>query len=133
MTHLSLRPVRPWAVVLAAGSGSRMAAAGLARPKQFLTCQGMPLYWHSALTFSRCARVAGIVFVLPEDCLAEEEVRIRQFDGLTVGATPNPPNSSRPLGVPWKAVAGGHLRRDSVFNALSALPVDCEYVLVHDA
>jgi len=109
-----------------------MAAAGLARPKQFLTYQGMPLYWHSARTLSRCARVAGIVFVFPEDCLAEEETRVRQFDGLTAGATPGF-RPSMPLGVPWKTVAGGNLRRDSVFNALQTLPVDCEYVLIHDA
>ena len=128
-----LRAVRPWAVVLAAGSGSRMAAAGLARPKQFLEYRGLPLYWHSARTFSRCARVAGIVFVFPEDCLAEEELRIRLLDGRTDGAAPGLPTPAAPLGLPWKAVAGGPLRRDSVFNALPALPARCEHVLVHDA
>ena len=127
-----LRPVRPWAVVLAAGSGRRMAAAGLARPKQFLEWRGVPLYWHSARTLSRCARVAGIIFVFPEDCLAEEEVRIQQLDGLTAGALSDFPHTSMPLGLPWKAVAGGPLRQDSVFNALQALP-PCEYVLIHDA
>jgi len=110
-----------------------MAAAGLAGPKQFLPYQGMPLYWHSARTFSRCARVAGILFVFPENRLAEEEARIRQFDGLAAGAAPDILNAPMPLGVPWKAVAGGRLRQDSVFNALQALPVDCEYVLLHDA
>ena len=134
MTIPSLhRPVRPWALVLAAGSGSRMAAAGLARPKQFLTCQGMPLYWHSARTLSRCARVAGIIFVFPQDCLAEEEARIRRFDGLTAEAAQSLPKASVPIGLPWKAVAGGPLRQDSVFNALPSLPADCEYLLIHDA
>jgi len=118
--------------VLAAGSGSRMAVAGLARPKQFLEWRGLPLYWHSARTLSRCARVAGIVFVFPENRLAEEETRIRQLDGRTDGATPDFPNFAMPLGLPWKAVAGGPLRQDSVFNALQALPA-CEYVLIHDA
>ena len=110
-----------------------MDVARLARPKQFLEYQGVPLYWHSARTLSRCARVAGIIFVFPEYCLAEEEVRIRQLDGLTAGATPNHLNSSMPLGLPWKVVAGGPLRQDSVFNSLQVLPADCEYVLIHDA
>ena len=108
-----------------------MAAAGLPRPKQFLEWRGVPLYWHSARTLSRCARVAGIIFVFPEDCLAEEEVRIQQLDGLTAGATPGF-RPVLPLGLPWKAVAGGPLRQDSVFNALQALPA-CEYLLIHDA
>ena len=110
-----------------------MATANLARPKQFLNFQGIPLYWHCARTLSRCARMAGIIFVFPEDCLAEEEVRIRRFDERTAGANQGFPISSMPLGLPWKAVAGGPLRQDSVFNALSVLPVSCEYVLIHDA
>jgi len=110
-----------------------MAAAGLARPKQFLECQGVPLYWHSARTFSRCARVAGIIFVFPEDCLAEEKIRIQRLDGLTDAPRPDSSDLSRSLGVPWEVVGGGSLRQDSVFNALQVLPVDCEYVLIHDA
>jgi len=124
-------PVRPWAVVLAAGSGSRMAAAKLARPKQFLEYRGSPLYWHCARTFSRCARVAGIIFVFPEDRLAEEEARLRRLDGPAADARPGKTSTS--LGLPWKAVAGGPLRQDSVSNALRTLPADCEYVLIHDA
>ncbi|MDR0467010.1 MAG: 2-C-methyl-D-erythritol 4-phosphate cytidylyltransferase [Deltaproteobacteria bacterium] len=127
------RAVRPWAIVLAAGSGSRMAAAGLARPKQFLEYQGLPLYWHGAAMFSRCARVAGVIFVFPEDRLAEEELRIRQLDGQTPRAGAAFPNVPTSLGLPWKAVAGGPLRQDSVFNALKALPANCEFVLLHDA
>jgi 2-C-methyl-D-erythritol 4-phosphate cytidylyltransferase/2-C-methyl-D-erythritol 2,4-cyclodiphosphate synthase len=110
-----------------------MAAAGLDRPKQFLSCRGIPLYWHSALTLSRCARVAGIILVFPEDRLAEEEIRVRQLDGLTAVAAPELPLSSMPLGLPWKIVPGGPLRQDSVFNALQALPPSCEFVLIHDA
>jgi 2-C-methyl-D-erythritol 4-phosphate cytidylyltransferase/2-C-methyl-D-erythritol 2,4-cyclodiphosphate synthase len=52
-----------------------MAAAGFARPKQFLEWRGVPLYWHSARTLSRCARLAGILFVFPADCPAEEAAR----------------------------------------------------------
>jgi 2-C-methyl-D-erythritol 4-phosphate cytidylyltransferase/2-C-methyl-D-erythritol 2,4-cyclodiphosphate synthase len=110
-----------------------MAAAGLARPKQFLECRGVPLYWHSARTLSRCARVAGVIFVFPGDCLADEEARIRRLDGLAADAAPGCPGAFMPLGLPWRVVAGGLLRQDSVFHALGVLPADCEYVLVHDA
>jgi 2-C-methyl-D-erythritol 4-phosphate cytidylyltransferase/2-C-methyl-D-erythritol 2,4-cyclodiphosphate synthase len=108
-----------------------MAAAGLVRPKQFLEHRGVPLYWHSARTFSRCARVAGIVFVFPEHCLAEEETRVRQLDGPAPGLVPG--SASLSLGLPWKVACGGTLRQDSVFNALQALPANCDCVLVHDA
>ena len=108
-----------------------MAAAGLVRPKQFLPYRGSPLYWHAARTFSRCARVAGIIFVFPEDRLAEEAARIQQIARLAADAAPS--GFSVSLGLPWKPVAGGPQRQDSVFNALQALPADCEYVLIHDA
>ncbi len=131
---------RAWAVIAAAGSGSRMRAAqavsGPARPKQFLTWKGLPLYWHSALAFSRCPRVAGIVFTLPEEYLAEEQARMRFLDDLpplAADASYSFTGRPAPLGLPWKAVAGGPLRQDSVYNGLRALPPHCSFVLVHDA
>lgn len=116
----STTEVRPWAVVLAAGFGTRMVAA-TGRPKQFLEYDGAPLYWRSALTFSRVSRVSGLVFVFPAHCLEEEKQRLCQLDA---GST---------LGLPWLAVAGGELRQDSVNNALAVLPPPCRHVLVHDA
>ena len=95
------------------------ATGGLA--KQFLDWKGAPLYWESALVFSRCARVEGLVFVFPEACIDEEHKRVT---GLMRDAS---------LGLPWKVVAGGALRQDSVRNGLSVLPDDCEEVLIHDA
>lgn len=70
---------------------------------------------------SRCARVEGLVFVFPEACIDEERERVA---GLMRNAS---------LGIPWKVVAGGALRQDSVRNGLSALPDDCMEVLIHDA
>ncbi len=63
----------------------------------------------------------GLVFVFPEACLAEERERVA---GLMRNAS---------LGIPWKAVAGGALRQDSVRNGLSVLPDGCKDVLIHDA
>jgi 2-C-methyl-D-erythritol 4-phosphate cytidylyltransferase/2-C-methyl-D-erythritol 2,4-cyclodiphosphate synthase len=113
-----------------------MAPAGLARPKQFLCLRNLPLYWHCALTLSRCTSVEGIVFVLPERHVREEETRMRLLDGLAPPeALPPAFEDTRPapLGIPWKAVPGGESRRDSVYHGLQALPSRCAFVLVHDA
>ena len=126
-THSALPPLasapdqtQPWAILLAAGSGTRLAEATGSTPKQFLVYQGAPLYWHSAQTMSRCARVGGLIFVFPEHCLAEETARLKVLD------------AGHRLGLPWRAVAGGALRQDSVRMGLAALPAHCASVLVHD-
>ena len=102
-----------WTLLLAAGQGNRLASATGGLAKQFLDWKGAPLYWESALVFSRCARVEGLVFVFPEACIDEERERVASLMR----------NAS--LGIPWKVVAGGALRQDSVRNGLSALPDDC--------
>ena len=50
-------PVRPWALVLAAGQGKRLSAATGGYSKQFLLWKGVPLYWHSARTLARSGAV----------------------------------------------------------------------------
>ncbi|WP_300803104.1 2-C-methyl-D-erythritol 4-phosphate cytidylyltransferase [uncultured Desulfovibrio sp.] len=112
---------RPWALLLAAGRGSRMAAATGGTSKQFLIWKDSPLYWHSALTFSRSSAVAGIVFVFPPGELARCEAEVRALD------------ARQPLGLPWAAVEGGAERDDSVRNGLAALPGAAVHVLIHDA
>lgn len=110
-----------WTLLLAAGQGNRLASATGGLAKQFLDWKGAPLYWEAALVFSRCARVEGLVFVFPETCIAEERRRVACLMG------------DASLGIPWKAVAGGALRQDSVRNGLSVLPDTCTEVLIHDA
>ncbi len=110
-----------WAVILAAGSGTRLAASVGGVKKQFLLWKGFPLFWHSAITFSNTPRISGLVFVFPPDQVEEMKTVVSGFDG------------SDSLGLPFKVVAGGVRRQDSVFNGLSALPSKCEYVLVHDS
>ncbi len=108
-----------WAVLLAAGSGTRLAEAGLGVKKQFLTYGSQPLFWRSARTFSRIAAVKGLVFVFPKEDL--EAVRA-DVERLADGG----------LGLPYRVVAGGARRQDSVRNGVEALPNDCRHVLVHD-
>lgn len=110
-----------WSIILAAGSGSRLAQVANGCKKQFLEWKGAPLYWHSAVMFSRVARMNGIIFVFPEDELEEATARLREMDTF------------RCLGLPWHTTAGGVRRQDSVCNGLAALPRDCTTVLVHDA
>jgi 2-C-methyl-D-erythritol 4-phosphate cytidylyltransferase/2-C-methyl-D-erythritol 2,4-cyclodiphosphate synthase len=110
-----------WAVVVAAGSGSRLAAAGLAAPKQFLAYQGRPLFWHAARRLAACPALCGLVLVFPADSLDEAAALARKCAG------------DDGVALPLLAVAGGERRQDSVFAGLSALPAGCRHVLVHDA
>lgn len=110
-----------WALLLAAGQSSRIAAACPGVRKQFLLWQNAPLFWHSAVMLSRVSRMRGIIFVFPEDMLEEATAMVRELD------------AGRALGIPWKAVSGGARRQDSVASGLGQLPAECDTVLVHDA
>jgi len=110
-----------WAIILAAGSGTRLAKAGVTEKKQFITWRGLPLYWHSAVTFAGVAGLTGLVFVFPGQELSR---RTRETQKLF---------ETHPLGLPWRAAPGGERRQDSVANGLAALPGDCHRVLVHDS
>lgn len=110
-----------WTVLLAAGQGARLASATGGMPKQFLEWHGNPLYWESVRTFSRCARLGGIVFVFPENVLEAERERVSEL------------MRKETSGLAWRVVPGGKLRQHSVCNGLDALPRDCSRVLVHDA
>lgn len=107
-----------WGVVLAAGSGTRMSSV-CGEAKQFLCWRGEPLYMACARTFAACVGVRGLVFVFPEHRVDAERQHLESVGGS--------------LGLPWRCVAGGERRQDSVRNALAALPVSCKNVLVHDS
>lgn len=115
------QPEKPWGLILAAGSGSRLAAVVGGCPKQFLCWRDVPLYWHAARAMSRSAVVAGIVFVFPPDRRTAEEEHLHAL------------YAREDLGLPWLAAAGGALRQDSVRLGLAVLPRRTRYVLVHDA
>ncbi|WP_027177654.1 2-C-methyl-D-erythritol 4-phosphate cytidylyltransferase [Maridesulfovibrio bastinii] len=110
-----------WAVILAAGSGTRLAASVGGVKKQYLNWKGMPLFWHSATTFSRIPRIKGLVFVFPPSDIDKMKERVDEL------------NSSCSLGLTYKVVSGGERRQDSVFNGLKDLPATCSHVLIHDS
>lgn len=116
------RPLKNiWGVILAAGSGTRLAEASGGVRKQYLEYKSAPLFWHSARAFSRVAAIQGLVFVFPPEDAPAMTKQLRQFF------------KSEDLGVQWTVCQGGARRQDSVFNGLRELPRDCDGVLVHDS
>ncbi len=94
-----------WAIVVAAGSGSRF---GGDVPKQYVHLAGQRVLDHSLRAMQAWCD-----------------------DRVVVVVSPDRVNDPEPLaGV---VVVGGSTRSQSVRNGLAALPDDAEYVLVHDA
>lgn len=110
-----------WAIIVAAGSGSRMASATGGLPKQFLLWRGMPLYWHSVLAFARSACVRGAALVFPPEYCESEMRRVGEL------------RAQNDPGILCKIVAGGASRQESARNGLASLPLSCQNVFVHDA
>ena len=111
----------PWAILLAAGSGSRLADALQGMAKQFILLEGAPLYWRSAQVLAQSGAIGGIVFVFQEEFCAAQAERIA---ALCAGDD---------LGIPWLVAAGGSQRQDSVRLGLAAVPQRVRKVLIHDA
>ncbi len=101
---------RTAAILLAAGSGKRMA--GSVNDKVLAPLGGKPLFSHSAATFA-ASGVADLFVVVYRDQ--------RQMLELTALAP-----------TPTLFVPGGSERQYSVANALDALPADIEQVFIHD-
>lgn len=107
---------RYFAIVPAAGSGSRMGAE---RPKQYLALAGRPVIWHALAALCAVPRIERVVVVLsPEDGWWPS------FDW-------------QPLAHRLQVLhAGGETRAATVGNALRAMESELEqddWVLVHDA
>lgn len=112
---------RPWAILLAAGKGTRISSSANDIPKQFILYKNKPLYWHSALKMSFSAVIGGIIFVFPQAFFETESARLNK---LCI-------NNS--FSIPWKAVIGGETRNDSVAAGLAHIPVSVSHILIHDA
>ena len=103
-----------WAVVPAAGTGSRMAAEV---PKQYLLVNGIPILEYTLRSLLACPDIRGLVVVLdPSD---------RRADSVQSLSDPRV----------FRA-AGGSERADSVLSGLQAVGPHAgpnDWVLVHDA
>jgi len=105
---------RAWAVLAAAGSGSRFGAAV---PKQLVPLGGRSLLVRSLEALLRSGAVEGVVVALPAG-------ELERRGGL--------PESLAGRGEVI-LVAGGATRCASVRAGLAGLPAACNLVLVHDA
>lgn len=101
---------RTAAILLAAGSGSRMQ--GAVADKVLAPLAGRPVFSYSAGAFMQSA-IADLYVIVYRDQ--------RQMMELSAYAP-----------TPSVLVHGGRERQDSVINALSALPGDIEHVFIHD-
>lgn len=110
-----------WAIILAAGNSTRLEHSTGGLKKQFLSWQGVPLFWHSVRVLARIPTIQGLVLVFP---VADMDNASHQVDRL---------RSQESVGVFLKLIAGGERRQDSVRNGLTALPGQCDVVVIHDA
>ena len=106
---------RYWAVVPAAGKGTRM---GVAMPKQYLSLNGSPVIVHTLSRLLSHPRISGLALAVAAD---DDQWSALKF------------SHEKPL----KVVHGGGERYHSVLNALETLPAmgasAQDWVLVHDA
>lgn len=135
------------AVIPAAGRGLRM---GQKQPKQFLELQGRPILSHTLEVISRVPSLAHVFLVVPDDYLPQANELIKNIGEpqsenklplqyrLAADRPSGSMKSARQSRLPGKdgvritAVAGGRERQDSIYNALRILPVDCDWVMIHD-
>jgi 2-C-methyl-D-erythritol 4-phosphate cytidylyltransferase len=101
---------RTAAILLAAGSSSRMA--GAVADKVLAPLAGRPVFAYSAAAFMQSA-IADLYVVVYRDQ--------RQMMELSAYAP-----------TPSVLVHGGRERQESVLNALAALPADIAHVFIHD-
>src|SRR3954471_12113914 len=107
---------RLYALIPAAGSGSRMGAA---QPKQYLSLAGQPLLHHAVRNLCRHAAIDRVIVVL-----APGDSYFKRYDWTAFGRRLMP------------LYCGGDSRAHSVFNGLLAArdEIDADdWVLVHDA
>ena len=100
------------AIVLAAGAGRRL---GIGEPKAFLSLGDSPILVWAARSALACPEVGALVVTAPPGF--EDAAR-----ALLAG-----------LGGSVTVVTGGNTRQASVRAALTRVPLDVPYVLVHDA
>lgn len=104
-----------WALLPAAGSGSRM---GSPIKKQFLILpDGREILTHSIQLFEDCSRISGILIVTGNEDIPQCQELVRKYRFTKVR----------------QIVEGGATRQESVLHGLLALPECCEYVAIHDA
>ncbi len=101
------------AIIVAAGQGTRM---GPQTDKLFLPIAGQPLIAHTWRRFDAAPAIDEVVLVAQEDSLKAVTELAARFH----------------FNKPFRLVAGGQERQDSVWNGLQALSPATEIVAIHD-
>jgi 2-C-methyl-D-erythritol 4-phosphate cytidylyltransferase len=102
------------AIIVAAGKGTRM---GGQVDKLFLEINGAPIVAHTWKRFDDAACIDDLIIVIRDGMQSV-------FEALAQRAN---------LTKPFKLVAGGVERQDSVWNGLAAVPDQCDIVAIQDA
>ncbi|MBO8129342.1 MAG: 2-C-methyl-D-erythritol 4-phosphate cytidylyltransferase [Peptococcaceae bacterium] len=102
-----------WAVVVAAGQGSRM---GKGPKKQFRLLAGLPVLGHTLQAFEDSTVIKGVTLVVAPDEVEWCRVEIVERYGYTKVA---------------EVVPGGAERQESVWNGLLRVP-EIPFVVIHD-
>jgi 2-C-methyl-D-erythritol 4-phosphate cytidylyltransferase len=107
-------PGEIWAIVVAAGSGERLAAD---RPKAFVRLGGRTMLAWSLSMLDDHELIDGIVMVVPEEYEERASLLADDLCAMKIAA----------------AVAGGATRPASVAAGVACVPEDAAFILVHDA
>lgn len=103
-----------WAIIVAAGKSVRF---GHKLPKQFHLVAGKPLLAWSIAAFEKAHKIDQIIVVTSEEyqkLATKDVIETHKFKKVA------------------KIVGGGRSRRESVYNALKALPSSTKTVAIHD-
>lgn len=107
-------PMRASAIIVAAGSGSRL---GSTMPKAFIQLGSRSLLWYSMRAISQVPEILEAVATVPP--------------GMEPAARAEAHRAG--LAIPLKIAPGGAERQDSVRIALALSSAESEYVIIHDA
>lgn len=102
------------AIVVAAGSGSRMNAT---RNKQYLYLNGKPILVHTLWAFERCSAIDEVILVI-----SAQDISLCRKEVLL-------PNKFRKISA---ITAGGDTRQESMYHGLQKVNPKSEIVVTHD-
>jgi 2-C-methyl-D-erythritol 4-phosphate cytidylyltransferase/2-C-methyl-D-erythritol 2,4-cyclodiphosphate synthase len=106
------------AIIAAGGRGQRF---GGAEPKQLLSVGGTPILARSIEAFASHPSVDALVIALPQELADDPPEYLRSADAFAL------------RGKPFRIIAGGARRQDSVANAFHAAGKTTDVIVIHDA
>ena len=106
------------AIIAAGGRGQRF---GGAEPKQLLSVGGTPILARSIEALASHPSVDALVIALPQELADDPPEYLRSAEAFAL------------RGKPFRIIAGGARRQDSVANAFHAAGTTTDVIVIHDA